>query len=60
MDIENNVWWDTKKGELLENIRQTKELGTIDPEILEIMEEMLRVARLSSSLTDYYNDIMNE
>ncbi len=48
--------WDITKTELLKNIKQTKELGTTDPEILEIMEEILNDINLSNSLIDYYNN----
>jgi len=60
MNLENSEWWRHKKEELLENIHQTKKLGTINIEILEIMEEILKTARVHRSITDFYKETVIE
>ena len=59
MNLENSDWWRHKKEELLKNIEQTKELGTIDVEILEIMEEILKTAKVRRSINGFYEDIID-
>lgn len=59
MDTNEKDWWNTRKTEVLDGIKQARELGTTDQEILDIMEELLKVAKCSTSLTEYYNDFTN-
>lgn len=56
MDLENSNWWKTKKEELLEGIRQTKEIGITDSDILDIMEELLKNAKVRGSIVGFYEE----
>lgn len=53
----NRINWEDKKNDLLKNIDRTIEEGrNVDPEILEIMREMLETARIKVSMKDYFGE----
>jgi hypothetical protein len=43
--------WDSAKEDLKKNINSTLELGSVDPEVLLIMKELLDLAKVSSMLS---------
>jgi hypothetical protein len=48
--------WESKKSDLLKNINMTLEEGRcIDPEVLEIMREMLETVKVKVSMQDYFD-----
>ncbi len=47
--------WEDKKIDLLENINRTMDEGRItDPEVLEIMKELLETVKIKVSMKDYF------
>jgi tRNA(Phe) wybutosine-synthesizing methylase Tyw3 len=60
MDIESNAWWLNKKEELLENIKRTKEIGNTDREVLDIMEDIVKNAKVSKSISDFYENLIED
>lgn len=48
--------WESKKSDLLKNINMTLEEGRcIDPEVLEIMREMLETVKVKVNMKDYFD-----
>jgi tRNA(Phe) wybutosine-synthesizing methylase Tyw3 len=60
MDIESNAWWLNKKEELLENIKRTKEIGNTDREVLDIMEDIVKNAKVSKSISNFYENLIED
>jgi hypothetical protein len=48
--------WDRKKKELLDNINKAREKGSVDAEVLAIMEELVMNAKTRTSMVSYYED----
>lgn len=48
--------WESKKNDLLKNIDITIEEGRcVDPEVLEIMREMLETVKVKVNMKDYFD-----
>jgi hypothetical protein len=49
-------WWRSKKGEITESIQELRESGTVEEEILSLMEGMLNDVKLRTKFIDYFDE----
>lgn len=54
---EAKIWWKNKKQELLNGIHATIREGKTEPEVLEIMKEIVENVKVRSSIKDYYDEM---
>lgn len=48
--------WEEKKLDLIDNIDTAMDSGETDKDILELMKEFIRGAKVKSSIGDYFNE----
>lgn len=53
---EQNAWWKLKKQDLLDNIEKAIERQQTDPEVLELMKDLVNQAKVRKSMEEYFNE----
>jgi hypothetical protein len=49
-------WWRNKKGEISDCIEELREAGTVDEEVLSLMEGLLDGAKIRRKFVDYFDE----
>ena len=49
-------WWRNKKEEITDSINELREKGSVEPELLDIMEGMLSQAKFRTTFLDYFDE----
>lgn len=49
-------WWRNKKEEIENSIEELREKGSVEPELLDIMERMLSQTKLRDTFSDYIEE----
>ena len=50
-------WWEAKKKELMNGISETLANGKADKEVLALMLDLVKTAKIKSSMSAFYDDV---
>lgn len=49
-------WWRNKKDEITESIKDLRSSGSVDSDILDVMEGLLQEVKIRRSYVDYFDE----